>query len=80
MSRRSRRLIVIALLSLTLLSCVGSGVVRKFVEPIDRATCEETVKAMPDVEFSRYVYETDACYGLTPDGEEILVYETLGLD
>ena len=51
--------------------------IERIAEPIDRAACVATIKGMPDVEFSRYVYSTDACYGRTSEGGEILVYQTI---
>jgi len=75
--RQATILFLLAALSLPLFACALSDAVQKVAELIDKAACRIAIGRMPDVEFSRYLYATDACYGRTGDSNEILVYQTL---
>jgi len=64
-------LVFIALVSLMLLACVGSGVVKKVAEPVDKQGCKIDCK---ELEFYSYDYSTLTCKCKTKDGSIVTLY------
>ena len=62
-----RKLLLLILLSLLLLSC---GIVQKVAEPIDRSGCKIDCRKC---EFSKYIYATHECFCLC-NGVEVQLY------
>ncbi len=65
-------LVLIALVSLMLLACVGSGAVKKVAEPIDKQGCKIDCK---ELEFYSYDYPTHTCKCKTKNGSIITLYD-----
>ena len=70
---RARILLSLIALSLPLLACAGSGIVRKFAEPIDKGTCKVDCK-MARMKFYEYDYWKDRCDCEDSNGDIIALY------
>jgi len=77
MKKRNRIILAVIILSLTLLSCIGSELVRKGAEPIDRQGCKIDCK---DLEFYSYDYPTHTCKCKTKDEQIITIYSWIKED
>jgi len=64
-------LVLILFLSLILLACIGSEIVRKVAEPIDEQGCKIDCKYL---EFYSYDYLTHTCKCKTKDGTVVTLY------
>ena len=64
-------LILLTVLSVMLLACIGSEIVRKGAEPIDKQGCKIDCK---DLEFYSYDYPTHTCKCKAKDGTVVTLY------
>lgn len=72
--KRSYILVLLIILSLLLIACVGSEIVRKSgAEAIDTAGCKLDCKRA-GLEFYDYDYRSHTCKGKPPGGEIITLY------
>lgn len=63
------------LIVVSLFSCLGSGIVQKFAEPIDKDDCHMRCR-WADMTFWQYGYETDRCECEDAEGNVVVLYET----
>ena len=75
--KKSSILILLIVLSVMLLACIGSEIVRKGAEPIDKQGCKIDCK---ELEFYSYDYPTHTCKCEARDGTIVILYSWKGGD
>lgn len=68
--KKRQILLLLILLNLFLIACVGSEMVRKGAEPIDKGLCKVDC-SRNGMTFSDYTYSSDTCYCKDAEGNII---------